>query len=83
MWAGSWPFGLIVAAVVLSFIAFGLVIGAPIFAVPIVVVGVAALGFADFKRRRNETQRLHSFREKAKSEKVEFTHRDKETLVSE
>jgi hypothetical protein len=64
-------------------IALGVTLGAPIIAIPIVVVGVAALGFIDFTRRRRKVQQVHNFREQAKSEKVEFTARDKETLVSE
>ena len=83
MWAGSWPVGLVIAAVVLSLLVFGLVIGAPIFAVPIVLVGAGALGVIDLRRRKRQTAELQSFREGAKTEKVDFTPRDKETLVSE
>jgi hypothetical protein len=82
MW-GSWIVWLVGAAILLSLVMFGLVIGAPIFAIPIVLVGAAVLGIADFRRRRNQTQEVQAFREGAKAESVDFTPRDKETLVSE
>jgi len=78
-----WGFTLIVAAFVLALIAFAFAWGAPIFAVPIVIVGAIALGATDFRRRRQQVRQMHEFREEAKSESVEFTPRDKETLVSE
>jgi hypothetical protein len=78
-----WGITLIVAAFVLGLIAFSFAIGAPVFAVPIVIVGVVAFGAFDMSRRRKQAQQMHDFREKAKAESVEFTPRDKETLVSE
>ena len=78
-----WGITLIVAAFVLGLIAFSFVIGAPIFAVPIAIVGVAAIGAFDMNRRRKQAREMHDFREQAKAESVEFTPRDRDTLLSE
>ena len=63
--------------------AFSFAWGAPILAVPIVVLGAGVLGLVDMRRRRQQVRQMHDFREEAKAESVEFTTRDKETLVSE
>jgi uncharacterized membrane protein len=78
-----WGITLIVAAFILALIAFSFAWGAPIFAVPIVIAGAAVLGVVDFRRRRQQIRQMHDFREEAKAQSVEFTARDKETLVSE
>jgi hypothetical protein len=78
-----WGIVLVVAAFVLALIASSFAWGAPIFAVPIVIIGVALLGAADFRRRRRQVRQMHEFREEAKSQSVEFTPRDRETLASE
>jgi hypothetical protein len=78
-----WGITLVVAAFVLGLIAFSFAIGAPVFAVPIVLVGIAAFGAIDFGRRRKQVRQMHEFRQEAKAESVEFTPRDKETLASE
>jgi hypothetical protein len=78
-----WGITLIVAAFVLGLIAFSFALGAPIFAVPIAIAGVVAIGAADMSRRRKQTQQMHDFREQAKAESIEFTDRDQETLVSD
>ncbi len=78
-----WGITLIVAAFILALIAFSFAWGAPILAVPIVLAGAAVLGIVDFRRRRQQIRQMHDFREGAKAESVEFTPRDKETLVSE
>jgi UDP-N-acetylmuramyl pentapeptide phosphotransferase/UDP-N-acetylglucosamine-1-phosphate transferase len=78
-----WGITLIVAAFVLGLIAFSFAFGAPVLAVPIAIVGVALIGAIDLRRRRRQARELHGFREEAKAESVEFTPRDRETLVSE
>jgi len=78
-----WGIVLVVAAFILALIAFSFAWGAPIFAVPIVIIGAIVLGAADFRRRRRQVRRMHEVREEAKSQSVEFTPRDKETLASE
>jgi uncharacterized membrane protein len=78
-----WGATLIVAAFVLGLIAFSFALGAPVLAAPIVIVGAAAIGLVDMRRRRTQVKQMHDFREQAKTESVEFTPRDEETLVSE
>jgi UDP-N-acetylmuramyl pentapeptide phosphotransferase/UDP-N-acetylglucosamine-1-phosphate transferase len=78
-----WGITLIASALVLGLIAFSFAFGAPILAVPIAIVGVALIGVLDMRRRRRQANEMHHFREQAKAESVEFTPRDKETLVSE
>jgi hypothetical protein len=74
--AGAFLLGL----VAMSF-AFGG--GAVIVAIPLAILAIGAIAAFDFSRRRQQTKQVHDFREDAKSEGVEFTDRDKETLVSE
>jgi hypothetical protein len=78
-----WGITLTVGAFALGLIAFSFAVGAPIFAVPVVILGVAIIGAVDFQRRRKQARDMHDFREQAKAESVEFTERDEETLVSE
>jgi hypothetical protein len=58
-----------------------LVPGAPIFAVPIVLVLVAFLGVVEMRRRSADRRTMQEFREQGDAEPVEFTARDKQTLV--
>jgi hypothetical protein len=78
-----WGITLVVAAFVLGLIAFSFALGAPILAVPIAIIGIVVLGGADVRRRRRQVKQMRSLREEAKAESVEFTRRDRETLVSE
>ena len=57
--------------------------GAVIVAIPLAVLAIGAIAAFDFSRRRQQAKQVHDFREDAKAEGVEFTDRDKETLVSE
>jgi hypothetical protein len=57
--------------------------GAVIVAIPLALLAIGAFAAFDFSRRRQQTRQVHHFREDAKAEGVEFTDRDKETLVSE
>jgi choline-glycine betaine transporter len=54
--------------------------GAVIVAVPVAIAIVVAAGLLDLKRRRNQAEGMHIYREEASSEKVEFTARDRQTL---
>jgi hypothetical protein len=68
--------------VVIAAVSFA--IGAPaIIAVPVALIVIAIVGALDFNRRRRQAGNIHRFREQAKTEKVDFTERDRETLVSE
>ena len=71
----------IAAAIAGLLIGAALVPGAPIFALPIVLALVIVLGVAEFRRRSAETRSIQSFRDEAKSEPIEFTARDKQTLA--
>ena len=83
MWGSSWGLALAVGAFVFGLIAFAFVIGTPIFAVPIALVLGAALVGVQLSRRRREARELRGFREEAQADGVEFTPRDKETLISD
>ena len=78
-----WGITLIVAAFVLGLIAFSFVVGAPVFAVPIGIAGIVAIGAFDMSRRRRQSKQMHDLRDKAKAESIDFTERDRETLVSD
>ena len=69
------------AAIVGLLIGAALVPGAPIFALPIVAIIVLVLGVGELRRRSSETRSMQGFREEADSEPIEFTERDKRTLV--
>ncbi len=71
----------IAAAIVGLLLGAALVPGAPIFAIPIVLILVLVLGIAEMRRRRAEMLSMQSFREEADSEPIEFTARDKQTLI--
>jgi hypothetical protein len=47
-----WGITLVAAALALGLTAFAFAIGAPTFAVPIVIVGIAVIGAVDYHRRR-------------------------------
>jgi hypothetical protein len=76
---------LIVAALLLGVAAmtFAFGGGAVIVAIPLVLLAIGAIAAFDFSRKRRQTMQVHDFREDAKSKGVEFTDRDKETLLSE
>jgi len=54
--------------------------GAVIVAVPLAIVIVVVVGLLDFKRRRNQAEGMHRFRERAESDKIDFSSRDRQTL---
>ena len=56
--------------------------GAVVVALPVAAIGIVAVAFVDFRRRRQQARTLEELRDEAKAEKVEFTARDKETLAS-
>jgi hypothetical protein len=65
------------ALVVMSFTFMG---GAVIVAVPLALIAIGIAGFVDFKRRRKTAQSIHTHQH---DDDVEFTERDRRTLVSE
>ena len=79
-----WGFSMVLLAlVVAAVIGFAFVFGTPILGVPIAILGVAVVAGVDFRRRRKQARQMHEFRDEAKADKVEFTERDQETLLSE
>ena len=69
------------AAIVGLLIGAALVPGAPIFALPIVLILVVVLGAGEYRRRSDESRSMQTLREEGEAEPVEFTARDKQTLV--
>jgi choline-glycine betaine transporter len=55
--------------------------GAVIVAVPLSIAIVVAAGLLDLRRRRNQAQGMHQYRERAESEKIDFTSRERRTLT--
>jgi hypothetical protein len=75
----------VVAAFALALVAisFGFAGGAVVVAIPVAIIGIAIAGLMDFNKRRKQATILHDQRERARTEKVNFTERDEQTLVSE
>jgi Flp pilus assembly protein TadB len=67
--------GLVVAALSLA--------GAVIVAIPVAIIGIGMMAALDLNRRREQAKQVHDFREDAKTDKVDFSERDQQTLVSE
>jgi uncharacterized membrane protein len=57
--------------------------GAVIVAVPLAILMIGVVAFMDFNRRRKATTSIHEHRNEAGERDVEFTERDRRTLVSE
>ena len=71
----------IVALVAGLLIGASVVVGAPVFAVPIVLVALLLIGAGQLNRRKHEAGSMEEFREQAVTEKVEFTDRDRQTTA--
>jgi type III secretory pathway component EscV len=72
----------IVAAIAALLFGTALVPGAPIFALPIVAILLAVFGVMRVRARHTEAAGLRRFREQAsETGPIEFTERDRETLV--
>jgi small basic protein len=80
-----WPATLVVTAFALALVAMSLAFmgGAVVVALPVAVLGIGIAVFADFNRRRKQAASIHDHREQARTDKVDFTERDRQTLVSE
>lgn len=74
---------LVIAAVVAGLLVGTLLLmGAPgLLGLPIVAVVIVVLGVLELRRRRGEAQSMQGFRDEAKADPVEFTDRDKQTLA--
>jgi uncharacterized membrane protein len=76
-----WPFTAFVSAFALALVATALVFGVGIVAVPVALVAIAIGFLIDFRRHRNQDPLLHAHLQQARENKVDFTPRDRETLV--
>jgi Flp pilus assembly protein TadB len=80
-----WGFTTVVGALALAFVVGSLAWAGPgvLIAVPIALAAVGIAGLMDLRRRRNQATSLHEHRERARTDKVDFTERDEQTLVSD
>ena len=78
-------FTIVVAAFAIALVAMSLAFmgGAVVVALPVAVLAIGIAAFVDFNRRRKQAASIHDHREQARTDKVEFTERDRQTLVSE
>ena len=79
-----WGMTTIVGAFALALVVMSLTFmgGAVVVAVPVAIIGVAIAAFVDFNRRRKSAQSIHAHRAQAEND-VEFTERDRQTLIPE
>lgn len=75
----------VAAAFILALLAATLVWGGAglVIVLPVALVVLGAVFALDVKRRRGSVASLKAQRERARTDKVEFTERDKQTLYSE
>jgi hypothetical protein len=80
-----WGFTTVVGAFALALVVMSLAFmgGAVIVALPLAIVAIGVAAFVDLNRRRKQAASIHDHREQARTNKVEFTERDQQTLVSE
>jgi hypothetical protein len=80
-----WGFTTVVAAFALALVAmsFAFAGGAVIVAIPLAFLGVGVAALVDFNRRRKQAATMHEHRETARSDKIDFTDRDEQTLSGE
>jgi anti-sigma factor RsiW len=81
MWGATTVVGAFALALVAMSFAFAG--GAVIVAIPMALLAIGVAALVDFNRRRNQATSIHDHRERAESDKVDFTERDQQTLVSE
>jgi cytochrome c-type biogenesis protein CcmH/NrfF len=67
------------ALIVMSFAVGGL----QIFVIPIALVALAGVALLDLRRRRQSARRMQEHRDQAKTQSVEFSDRDRQTLLSD
>jgi UDP-N-acetylmuramyl pentapeptide phosphotransferase/UDP-N-acetylglucosamine-1-phosphate transferase len=78
-------FTIAVAAFALGLVAMSLAFmgGAVVVALPVAILAIGIAAFVDVNRRRKQAATIHDHREQARTDKVEFTERDRQTLLSE
>jgi hypothetical protein len=77
-----WGYTTVVAAFAAAIVVMSLSFmgGAVVVAIPLAIVAIGIAAFVDFKRRRKTAQSIHTERS---DDEVDFTERDRRTLVSE
>jgi hypothetical protein len=80
-----WGLTTVVAAFALGLLAMSLAFmgGAVVVALPVALVAVGIAAFVDLNRRRKQATSIHDHREQARTDKVDFTERDRQTLLNE
>jgi cytochrome c-type biogenesis protein CcmH/NrfF len=81
MWGATTVVGAFALALVAMSFAFAG--GAVIVAIPVALLAIGIAALVDFNRRRKQATSIHDHRERAENDKVDFTERDQQTLVSE
>lgn len=78
-------FTVVVSAFVLAFVVATLMWGGAglVIALPVALVALGVAFSLDIKKRRTAAATIHEQRERARTQKVDFTERDEQTLVSE
>jgi hypothetical protein len=78
-------FTIVVAAFAVALVAMSLAFmgGAVVVALPVVFFATGIATFVDFNRRRKQAASIHDHREQARTDKIDFTERDRQTLLSE
>jgi len=77
------PLTVVVAAFILALVATSFAFGVGILAIPIAIIGIGIAAAMDFTKRRKQATMIHDQRERARTDKVSFTERDEQTLVSD
>jgi UDP-N-acetylmuramyl pentapeptide phosphotransferase/UDP-N-acetylglucosamine-1-phosphate transferase len=78
-------FTIVVAAFAVALVAMSLAFmgGAVVVALPVALLALGVAAFLDFNRRRKQAASIHDHREQARTDKIDFTERDRQTLISE
>jgi hypothetical protein len=80
-----WGTTIVVSAFALALVAMSLGFfgGAVVVALPVAIVAIGIAALVDFNKRRKQAASIHEHREQARTDKVDFTERDQQTLLSE
>jgi hypothetical protein len=75
----------VVAAFALAFVVAALMWGGAgiVIALPLALIAFGVVFALDVKKRRRSVASIHDQRERARTQKVEFTERDEQTLAPE
>ena len=73
----------VVAAFLLALVATTIAFGVGILAIPLALIALGLVAAMEFNKRRKQATVLRDQRERARTEKVHFTERDEQTLVSD